>query len=62
MEHKVKDLRSALELLQTMPGQLVETHREVDPHAELAGVYRYVGPVGLCSAPPKKGPRCSFTL
>lgn len=41
MNGKGNDLRSALELLRTMPGQLVETHVEVDPAAELSGVYRY---------------------
>ena len=60
MEHKVKDLRSALELLQTMPGQLVETHREVDPHAELAGVYRYVGAGGTVQRPTQEGPAMLF--
>lgn len=32
-------LRSALELLKTMPGQYAETEVEVDPRAELSGVY-----------------------
>lgn len=39
MEQKVNDLRSALELLRNIPGQLKETETEVDPMAELAGVY-----------------------
>ena len=39
----VHDLRSALALLKTLPGEYVETDTEVDPHAELSGVYRYVG-------------------
>ena len=30
-EKKVNDLRSALELLKSIPGQLVETDVEVDP-------------------------------
>ena len=38
----VRDLRSALELLRTIPGELVETDVEVDPQAELSGVYRHV--------------------
>lgn len=37
---KVTDLRSALELLKTVPGQLIETDEPVDPHAEISGVYR----------------------
>lgn len=45
----VYDLRSALELLKTLPGEYVETDTEVDPHAELSGVYRYVGAGGPAS-------------
>ena len=40
MANKVRDLRSALELLKTLPEQYKETNVEVDPMAELAGVYR----------------------
>lgn len=47
----VKDLRSVLELLKTMPGQLVETNVEADPKAELSGVYRYVGAGGTVMRP-----------
>ena len=46
MAEKVRDLRSALALLERMPDQLIETDVEVDPMAELAGVYRYVGAGG----------------
>ena len=46
MAEKVRDLRSALALLEQMPDQLIETEVEVDPMAELAGVYRYVGAGG----------------
>ena len=35
---EAKDLRTWLELLKKMEGQLVETNIEVDPTAELAGV------------------------
>ena len=45
MEGKVRDLRSALERLKKIEGQYIETDVEVDPMAELAGVYRYVGAV-----------------
>ena len=41
MADKVRDLRSALERLKTMEGQYIETDVEVEPMAELAGVYRY---------------------
>lgn len=60
MEKKVNDLRSALELLRTIPGQLVETDVEVDPSAELAGVYRYVGAGGTVVRPTKLGPAMIF--
>ena len=51
MAEKVRDLRSALERLRNMPGQLAETDVEVDPMAELAGVYRYVGAGGAVDGP-----------
>ena len=50
----VHDLRSALELLKTLPGELVSTDVEVDPIAELSGVYRYVGAGGTCQRPTRK--------
>lgn len=45
MNHRtdILDLRTALVVLRQTPGQLVETDVEVDPEAELSGVYRYVG-------------------
>ena len=49
--NKVNDLRSALELLRSIPGQLVETSVPVDPEAELSGVYRYVGAGGTVMRP-----------
>lgn len=52
MNH-VNDLRSTLEILREMPGQLVETNVEVNPAAELAGVYRYVGAGGTVQRPTK---------
>ena len=42
-ETSVRSLRDALALLETLPGQLVKTAVEVDPSAELSGVYRYAG-------------------
>ena len=50
---EVNDLRSALELLESIPGQLVETDVEVDPNAELSGVYRHVGAGGTVERPVK---------
>ena len=37
MAAKVTDLRSALKMLEDMPGQLIETDVEVEPMAELSG-------------------------
>lgn len=57
----ILDLRTALEVLRSMPGQLVETHVEVDPKAELSGVYRYVGAGGTVMRPTKvDGPAMLF--
>ena len=60
MANQVRDLRSALELLKNLPGQLAETDVEVDPMAELAGVYRYVGAGGTVKRPTKEGPAMVF--
>lgn len=60
MSDKVRDLRSALELLRRMPDQLIETDVEVEPKAELAGVYRHIGAGGTCMRPTKEGPAMIF--
>lgn len=60
MEDKVNDLRSAIELLRNMPGQLVETDVEIEPMAELSGVYRHVGAGGTVMRPTKEGPVVIF--
>jgi len=60
MAEKVRDLRSALKLLSQMPGQLIETDVEVEPMAELSGVYRYVGAGGTVKRPTKEGPAMIF--
>jgi len=57
---KVTDLRSAIELLQSVPGQLIETDILVDPHAELSGVYRHVGAAGTVMRPTQIGPAMIF--
>lgn len=58
---EAKDLRTSLELLKKMEGQLVETNIEVDPTAELAGVYRHVGAGGTVMRPTKiDGPAMLF--
>lgn len=60
MEKQVHDLRSALDLLRTIPGQLAETDVPVDPSAELSGVYRYVGAGGTVARPTQEGPAVIF--
>lgn len=58
--NKVNDLRSALALLESLPGQLVQTDVEVDPMAELSGVYRHVGAGGTVQRPTREGPAMVF--
>ncbi|MCC9296664.1 UbiD family decarboxylase [Clostridium sp. WLY-B-L2] len=63
LEHekvKIVDLRSALKVLKSIPGQLIETNEPVDPHAELSGVYRYVGAGGTVMRPTQIGPAMIF--
>ncbi len=56
----IVDLRSAIELLKTVPGQYLETDVEVDPVAELSGVYRHVGAGGTVERPTRIGPMMMF--
>ncbi|WP_426766791.1 UbiD family decarboxylase [Erwinia aphidicola] len=60
MANSVNDLRSALALLAQTPGELVSTDTEVNPHAELSGVYRYVGAGGTTRRPTRAGPAMLF--
>ena len=60
MAAKVTDLRSALKMLEDMPGQLIETDVEVEPMAELSGVYRHIGAGGTVMRPTKEGPAMRF--
>lgn len=60
MTKEVHDLRSALELLESIPGQMVHTAVEVDPAGELAGVYRHVGAGGTVPRPTRIGPAMLF--
>lgn len=58
---KVYSLRSALALIRGDKDQLIETDVEVDPSAELSGVYRYVGAGGTVMRPTKvNGPAMLF--
>jgi 4-hydroxy-3-polyprenylbenzoate decarboxylase len=54
------DLRSALRLLEATRGQLLRTETPVEPKAELAGVYRYIGAGGTVLRPTKTGPAMLF--
>lgn len=56
----ITDLRTALDFLRTEPGELVETETPVAPHAELSGVYRYVGAGGTVMRPTRIGPAMLF--
>lgn len=56
----VRDLREAIELLKQNPGQFVSTSVEVDPQAELAGVYKKVGAGGTVQRPSRVGPAMLF--
>jgi UbiD family decarboxylase len=56
----VTDLRSALERLRRVPGQLIETDQPVDPQGELAGVYKRVGAGGTVARPTRLGPAMLF--
>jgi gallate decarboxylase subunit C len=57
---EIRDLRSALALLESVPGQLERYAGTVDPVAELAGIYRRVG-AGTPVAPPTRiGPAMIF--
>ena len=60
MAKEIIDLRTALAALEEIPGQLVSTDVEVDPAAELAGVYRHVGAGGTVARPTKMGPAMMF--
>lgn len=54
------DLRKALEILKRHPGQYLETNEPVDCHAEISGVYRYVGAGGTVMRPTHLGPAMVF--
>lgn len=57
---KINDLRSALALLETIPGELIETDHMVDPEAELSAVYKHIGAGGTVIRPTKEGPAMLF--
>ncbi len=57
---EINDLRSALKYLESQPGELIETDVEVDPDAELAGVYKHIGAGGTLKRPTRTGPAMLF--
>jgi len=57
----ITDLRSALDAIRDDPSQYIETDHPVDPHAELAGVYKRVGAGGTVARPTRRGPAMMFT-
>ncbi len=56
----IEDLRSAIEFLKDKKGQIAYTDTEVDAHAEIAGIYRYIGAGGTVMRPTAKGPALMF--
>lgn len=55
----ITDMRSALALLE-QSGELLTTDVEVDPRAELCGVYRHIGAGGTVARPTRLGPAMLF--
>lgn len=60
MSQEPYDLRKVLAELKEQPGQYHETDVEVDPDADLAGVYRYIGAGGTVMRPTQEGPAMMF--
>lgn len=57
---EINDLRSALEVLKTLPQQYHETDVAIDPNADLAGVYKQIGAGGTVQRPTRQGPAMLF--
>lgn len=60
MTEQPYDLRKVIEELKQIPGQYHATDEEVDPNAELSGVYRYIGAGGTVKRPTQAGPAMMF--
>ncbi|KLD60062.1 hypothetical protein WP50_13300 [Lactiplantibacillus plantarum] len=54
------DLRRVLDEIKDDPKNYHETDVEVDPNAELSGVYRYIGAGGTVQRPTQEGPAMMF--
>jgi len=57
---EVFSLRSELRKLVKFEGQIIETDTLVNPHAEIAGIYRHIGAGGTVMRPTKLGPAVLF--
>lgn len=57
---QITDLRSAIDVLKQYDDEYVETNVQVDPEAELSGVYRKVGAGGTVMRPTQTGPALMF--
>ena len=60
MTEQPYDLRKVLTEMKALPGQYHETDVEIDPDADLAGVYRYIGAGGTVMRPTAEGPAMMF--
>ncbi|WP_338232497.1 UbiD family decarboxylase [Companilactobacillus muriivasis] len=60
MSEQLYDLRKVIDELKNQPNQYHETNVEVDPNAELSGVYRYIGAGGTVQRPTQAGPSMMF--
>ncbi|WP_427814892.1 UbiD family decarboxylase (plasmid) [Enterococcus sp. 22-H-5-01] len=60
MSNQPYDLRKVIEELKELPGQYHETDVEIDPEADLSGVYRYIGAGGTVKRPTQEGPAMTF--
>jgi len=56
----ITDLQSALDFLETVPGQLLKIRKPVDPYCELAGVYKKIGAGTPVAPPTQPGPAVLF--
>lgn len=54
------DLRYAIEILKKYNDQIIKIKDEVDPHGQLAGIYRHIGAFGTVKRPTKIGPAMMF--
>ncbi|MDD4370927.1 MAG: UbiD family decarboxylase [Anaerostipes sp.] len=52
----IDDLRSAIDELKKHEKQIAYTNTPVDSHAEISGLYRYIGAGGTVMRPTKEGP------